>query len=164
MEPVACPATAALRLVGSCQGSDEGGRVARPARLQGRGLADLRPWMSRSTRSNRPLEGRYPYLWRDAKVEKVRDGGRVVRKGARARLRGTRVRLPGGDRARRRRGRHGSILALVPARPARVRPDRPQRSRQSPMTSTSQDLTFGTSEHEGSVEEQPHGTANVRRR
>src|SRR5437867_2784828 len=29
---------------------------------------------------NRPLEGRYPYLWLDAKVEKVRDGGRVVRK------------------------------------------------------------------------------------
>ena len=28
---------------------------------------------------NRPLEGRYPYLWLDAKVEKVRDGGRVVR-------------------------------------------------------------------------------------
>src|SRR5919199_4277080 len=28
----------------------------------------------------RPLEGRYPYLWVDAKVEKVRDGGRVVRK------------------------------------------------------------------------------------
>ncbi len=28
----------------------------------------------------RPLEGRYPYLWLDAKVEKVRDGGRVVRK------------------------------------------------------------------------------------
>jgi putative transposase len=27
---------------------------------------------------NRPLEGRYPYLWLDAKVEKVRDGGRVV--------------------------------------------------------------------------------------
>jgi transposase-like protein len=26
------------------------------------------------------LEGRYPYLWLDAKVEKVRDGGRVVRK------------------------------------------------------------------------------------
>ena len=25
---------------------------------------------------NRPLEGRYPYLWLDAKVEKVRDGGR----------------------------------------------------------------------------------------
>src|ERR687884_1540032 len=24
---------------------------------------------------NRPLEGRYPYLWLDAKVEKVRDGG-----------------------------------------------------------------------------------------
>ena len=29
---------------------------------------------------NRPLEGRYPYLWLDAKVEKVRDGGRVVSK------------------------------------------------------------------------------------
>jgi putative transposase len=29
---------------------------------------------------NRPLEGRYPYLWLDAKVEKVRNGGRVVRK------------------------------------------------------------------------------------
>jgi hypothetical protein len=28
---------------------------------------------------NRPLEGRYPYLWLEAKVEKVRDSGRVVR-------------------------------------------------------------------------------------
>jgi putative transposase len=28
----------------------------------------------------RPLEGDYPYLWLDAKVEKVRDGGRVVSK------------------------------------------------------------------------------------
>ena len=28
----------------------------------------------------RPLEGRYPYLFLDAKIEKVRDGGRVVRK------------------------------------------------------------------------------------
>ena len=28
----------------------------------------------------RPLEGRYPYLFFDAKVEKVRDGGRVVNK------------------------------------------------------------------------------------
>jgi hypothetical protein len=28
----------------------------------------------------RPLEGRYPYLFPDAKVEKVRDGGRVVNK------------------------------------------------------------------------------------
>jgi putative transposase len=28
----------------------------------------------------RPLRGRYPYLWLDAKVEKVRDGGRVVNK------------------------------------------------------------------------------------
>src|SRR5947199_4604570 len=29
---------------------------------------------------SRPLEGRYPYLFVDAKVEKVRDGGRVARK------------------------------------------------------------------------------------
>src|SRR5438046_8814840 len=29
---------------------------------------------------NRPLGGRYPYLWLEAEVEKVRDGGRVVRK------------------------------------------------------------------------------------
>jgi putative transposase len=28
----------------------------------------------------RPLEGRYPYLFLDAKIEKVRDGGRVVNK------------------------------------------------------------------------------------
>jgi transposase-like protein len=28
----------------------------------------------------RPLEGRYPYVFLDAKVEKVRDGGRVVNK------------------------------------------------------------------------------------
>jgi Transposase, Mutator family len=29
---------------------------------------------------NRPLEGGYPYLWLDAKVEKVLDSGRGVRK------------------------------------------------------------------------------------
>ena len=29
---------------------------------------------------NRPMQGRYPYLWLDAKIEKVRDSGRVVRK------------------------------------------------------------------------------------
>jgi putative transposase len=28
----------------------------------------------------RPLQGAYPYLFLDAKVEKVRDGGRVVNK------------------------------------------------------------------------------------
>src|SRR5690606_40917147 len=27
---------------------------------------------------NRPLEGRYPYVWLDAKFVKVREGGRVV--------------------------------------------------------------------------------------
>ncbi len=29
---------------------------------------------------NRPLEGRYPYLWLDAKVEKVRDGASSARR------------------------------------------------------------------------------------
>ena len=55
------------------------------------GLADLRrASMSRSTAfRTRPLEGRYPYLWLDAKVEKVRDGGRVRPQGARDRLRGS---------------------------------------------------------------------------
>src|SRR5437899_8233409 len=59
---------------------------------------------------NRPLEGRYPYLWLDAEG---REGpGRRPRRpqGARARLRGARVRLPGGDRPRRRRGGDGSVL------------------------------------------------------
>jgi putative transposase len=54
---------------------------------------------------NRPLEGRYPYLWLDAKVEKVRDAAPRRPQGAGARLRRARVRLPRGDRARRRRGR-----------------------------------------------------------
>jgi putative transposase len=40
----------------------------RSARRAGRGVR------------SRPLEGRYPYLFVDAKVEKVRDGGRVRRK------------------------------------------------------------------------------------
>ena len=73
---------------------------------------------------NRPLEGRYPYLWLDAKVEKVRDGGRVVRKALGARLRRARVRLPRGDRPRRRRGRDRGVLAQLPPRPGRARPDR----------------------------------------
>ena len=73
---------------------------------------------------NRPLEGRYPYLWLDAKVEKVRDGGRVVRKGAPARLRGARVRLPGGDRARCRRGGDGGVLAQLPPVAGGARPCR----------------------------------------
>src|SRR5207248_1061097 len=66
----------------------------------------------------RPLEGCYPYLWLDAKVEKVRDGGRVVR------IRCARVGLPGGDRPRRRRVRDRSLLALVPAFARRAWPER----------------------------------------
>ena len=74
---------------------------------------------------NRPLEGRYPYLWLDAKVEKVRDGGRAsFAEGARPRLRRPREWLPGGDRPRRRRVRDGSILAQLPARARQARPAR----------------------------------------
>jgi putative transposase len=42
-------------------------------------IAGLLDEQVRAFRS-RPLEGRYPYLFVDAKVEKVRDGGRVARK------------------------------------------------------------------------------------
>src|SRR5438445_5217116 len=70
---------------------------------------------------NRPLEGRSPYMWLDAKVEKVRDGGRVAR-GARPRLWGARVRLPRGDRARCRRGRDRGLLALLSPLARRARP------------------------------------------
>jgi transposase-like protein len=46
------------------------------ARTRCRGSAKV--WTSRSKRSERgPLEIAYPYLWLDAKVEKVRAGGRV---------------------------------------------------------------------------------------
>ena len=47
-----------------------------------RGLADL-PGLDEQVEAfrARPLEGGYPYLWLDAKVEKVRDGGRVVAQG-----------------------------------------------------------------------------------
>ena len=73
---------------------------------------------------NRPLEGRYPYLWLDAKVEKVRDGGRSCSQGARARLRRARVRLPGSDRARCWRSGDGGVLAQLPALTGRTRLER----------------------------------------
>ena len=47
----------------------------------------------------RPLEGRYVYLFLDAKVEKVRDGGRVQRKCVVIAL-GVRETGPGNDRRR----------------------------------------------------------------
>ena len=53
---------------------------------------------------NRPLEGRYPYLWLDAKVEKVRDSGRVVRKCLVLAYAVHRFGLPRSDRLGRRRG------------------------------------------------------------
>ena len=72
----------------------------------------------------RPLEGRYPYLFVDAKVEKVRAGGRVVRKCvviAHGVHESGRREI---DRARRRRGRDRGLLARVPARAGGARPGR----------------------------------------
>ena len=90
-----------------------GGRVARAAdlaRARSRGSAPGLDEQVEAFRS-RPLEGRYPYLWLDAKVEKVRDGGRVVRKALVLAYARARVRLPRGDRPRRRRGRDRGVLA-----------------------------------------------------
>jgi putative transposase len=64
------------------------GRERRAADLALGGLADLRCWTSRSRRSG---SGRWrpehPCLWVDAKVERVRDGARVVHKAVRNRPR-----------------------------------------------------------------------------
>ncbi len=63
----------------------------------------------------RPLEGRYPYVFVDAKIEKVRDGGRVARKCVVDRARRSRDRPPRDHRpGRRRRGNRG-VLDRVPA-------------------------------------------------
>ena len=102
------------------------GREPRAADLQERGQPDLRRrWMSTSRRSaTRPLEGRYPYLFLDAKVEKVRDGGRVVNK---ALVIAHGVHETGRREIlvhRRRRGRDRGVLDRVPARPGRARPGR----------------------------------------
>ena len=53
----------------------------------------------------RPLEGRYPYLFLDAKVEKVRDGGRGLSQGAGHRARRPRDRAARDLGHRCRRGR-----------------------------------------------------------
>jgi putative transposase len=64
----------------------------------------------------RPLEGRYPYLWLDAKVEKVRGpDGRGAPQGPGGGLRRPRGGIPRGDRPRCRRHRVGGLLARVPA-------------------------------------------------
>jgi putative transposase len=54
----------------------------------------------------RPLEGDYPYLWLDAKVEKVRDGGRVIGKAVVSPMACT-----------RRGGARSSASTSVPPRP-----------------------------------------------
>lgn len=52
---------------------------------------------------SRPLEGEYPYLWVDAKVEKVREGGPRCQQGRRRGPRGARDRPTRDPRHRRRR-------------------------------------------------------------
>ena len=82
----------------------------------------------------RPLEGAYPYLWLDAKQEKVRDRGHVVPK-ALVIAYGVHETGPArGDRPRRRRDRVRGVLARVPAlapppRPRRRAPVRVRRAR-----------------------------------
>src|SRR5215217_2805003 len=73
----------------------------------------------------RPLEGRYPYLFLDAKVEKVRDGGRPRGpKGAGDRARRARDRTARDPRPRRRGGRDRGVLDRLPARSGQARPGR----------------------------------------
>jgi putative transposase len=64
---------------------------------------------------DRPVEGAYPYLWLDAKVEKGPRGWPRATQGAGRRLRCAREGDPGGARDRRRPGRDGGVLARVPA-------------------------------------------------
>jgi putative transposase len=72
----------------------------------------------------RPLEGRHPYLFLDGKVEKVRQGGRVVRKCVVIAHAGPRDWPAGDHRPGRRRGRDGGVLASVPALAGQARPGR----------------------------------------
>jgi transposase-like protein len=72
----------------------------------------------------RPLEGRHPYLWLDAKVERVRERGGVRQKClviAYAVHESGRREVIG---PRRRRGGDRELLARVPALSARTRPGR----------------------------------------
>src|SRR4051794_4308124 len=74
---------------------------------------------------SRPLEGRYPYLFVDAKVENVRDGGRVLARASAwssrtAFMRPVGARSSASTSAPRDRG----VLARVPAGPRRARPGR----------------------------------------
>ena len=69
-----------------CAASRRGGSISSSrasgcgsARARSAGSAGLLDEQVQAFRE-RPLEGRYPYLFVDAKIEKVRDGGRVQRK------------------------------------------------------------------------------------
>ena len=88
----------------------------------------------------RPLEGRYPYLFLDAKVEKVRDGGRVVNK---ALVIAHGVHETGRREIlehRCRRGRDRGVLDRLPARPRRARPGRrPARDHRRPRRAEGRD-------------------------
>jgi putative transposase len=71
----------------------------------------------------RPLEGRYPYLFVDAKIEKVREGPRAAQ-GRRRRPRRSRDQAQGDHRPGHRRGRDRGVLDRVPALARGSRPGR----------------------------------------
>jgi putative transposase len=70
----------------------------------------------------RPLEGQYPYLWLDAKVEEGQRAGWRPEQGARDRLRRAPKRSPRDHRHRRRRSRDRGLLEGVPPELARPWP------------------------------------------
>jgi len=63
---------------------------------------------------NRPLEGAYPYLWLDAKIEKVREPGGVRQKALVIAYAVHETGDPGGARDRCRRGGDRGVLDRVP--------------------------------------------------
>ncbi len=75
---------------------------------------------------NRPLEGAYPYLWLDAKIERVREPGGVRQKALVIAYAVHESRRPRGARPRRRRGRDRGVLDRVPVLAQGPRPGRRQ--------------------------------------
>ena len=102
------------------------GRAARRRRdEQGRTSRRLCRGLDEQVRvfRERPLEGRYPYVWLDGKIEKVRERGAVRQKCLVIAYAVHEIGPARGDRPRRRRGRDRGVLARVPQVAAGPRPD-----------------------------------------
>ncbi len=104
-----------------------GNGTAHHGRLSKQGSAVARHVLDEQVRlfRERPLAGSYPYLWLDAKVEKVREPGGVrsnalvVTQGARAHRRAAlHLRRPRGPEERDRQGAGRPLAALHRALPA----------------------------------------------